>query len=153
MRHISSAIPTLPCCPSTLHSLPQEERAQHLLMRFHIDSLEHSCCLLVKRAGHGASSGCGCKSSPLHGMQAVVRADKGEETTAFLRISDGSRSFQRGDCVRVQNANPKKAATVGRILHFYVQRVSQEPIPLSLLDDCALHGLNEVCMCHTAAAR
>ena len=53
-----------------------------------------------------------------------MRADKGEEATVFLRISDGARSYSRGDCVRVQNAHTKKPPVVGRILHFYVQRVS-----------------------------
>ena len=41
----------------------------------------------------------------------------------FGRISDGSQSFTMGEVVRVQGTQ-KKAATVGRILHFYVQKAS-----------------------------
>ena len=56
-------------------------------------------------------------------LQATVRAMKGEEATVFGRISDGSRSFVSNNIVRVLNGQ-KKAATVGRILHFYVQKAS-----------------------------
>ena len=43
--------------------------------------------------------------------------------TVFGCISDGSQSFTTGEVVRVQNSQ-KKAATVGRILHFCVQKAS-----------------------------
>lgn len=56
-------------------------------------------------------------------VQAAVRAVKGEEATVFGRISDGSRSFKTGEVARVQNQQ-KKPATVGRILHFCVQKAS-----------------------------
>jgi len=56
-------------------------------------------------------------------MQAAVKAAVGEEATVFEQISDGSRSFRKGEIVRVKHKN-KGAATVGLIQHFYVQKAS-----------------------------
>lgn len=49
-------------------------------------------------------------------MQASLRNRLGEETTAFERISDGTRAVSRGDVVRI-NAKPQ---LVGRVLHFTI---------------------------------
>jgi hypothetical protein len=49
-----------------------------------------------------------------------VRSKAGEGTTAFERITDGSRTFSRGDMVRV-NAKP---LVVGRVLYFTVPQAS-----------------------------
>ena len=57
-------------------------------------------------------------------MQRAIRAAKGAETTVFERISDGTRCFEKGDLVRVQGQGKNKPPTVGRILHFYVQKAS-----------------------------
>ncbi len=74
-------------------------------------------------------------------LQASVRAIKGEEVTVFGRISDGSQSFTTGEVVRVQNAQ-KKPATVGRILHFCVQKAS-----------CTYTNGSAYCSCCTLSER
>ena len=51
--------------------------------------------------------------------QAVVRNKLGEETTAFERITDGSRAVATGDVVRV-NVKPQ---VVGRVLYFTIPQV------------------------------
>ena len=66
-----------------------------------------------------------------------MRAVKGEDNTVFGRISDGSHSYTKGVVVRVQN-QLKKPATIGRILHFYIQKASQA---LNLK-----HGADTCCM-------
>ena len=70
-------------------------------------------------------------------MQAAFRAVKGEETTVFGCIADGSQSFMSGKVVRVLNAH-KKAATVGRILNFYVQKASYFLATYHVLCCCSL---------------
>lgn len=48
-----------------------------------------------------------------------MRAKLGEDTTAFERATDGTKTVAAGDVVRV-NAKP---TLVGRVLHFTVPQV------------------------------
>lgn len=53
-------------------------------------------------------------------LQATVRSKHGEATTAFERITDGSRTAAAGDVVRI-NAKPQ---LVGRVLFFTIPQAS-----------------------------
>ena len=83
--------------------------------------------------------------------QAAVRAVKGEEATVFERISDGSRTFKTGDVVRVQNQQ-KKPATVGRILHFCVQKASCTTPSIMVDQACCTHATPTACSYGLGAA-
>lgn len=58
-------------------------------------------------------------SSSLAPLQAAVRSKHGEATTAFERVTDGSRTAAAGDVVRI-NAKPQ---LVGRVLFFTIPQV------------------------------
>lgn len=79
-------------------------------------------------------------------MQRAIRAAKGAETTVFERISDGTRSFKKGNLVRVQGHGKNKPPIVGRILHFYVQKASTSKGPLCY-EHFNLHKVSSCLVC------
>lgn len=63
-----------------------------------------------------------CSTPSIMPLQAAVRSKHGEATTAFERITDGSRTAAAGDVVRI-NAKPQ---LVGRVLFFTIPQASSQ---------------------------
>jgi hypothetical protein len=51
--------------------------------------------------------------------QALVRKELGESMTAFMRVTDGTRTISAGDVVRLST----KPAALGRVKYFAVPQV------------------------------